>query len=91
MSNPDFARAVLDAIFGILHLADGDVSEPPEDAHLPDNSGILRPLGELHRGMDIPSDTPSLVAPPLVHPDLEDHPLLGKKYWNLKGFGIRLS
>ena len=93
LRNPKAVRLHLDAIWNTVAYrrsrTKSKVDAPFNDkVILPSNDRQTDYTANLRLGAHLPPGLPIDLSPPLVHPDLADHPLLGPRGWDLKTYTI---
>lgn len=93
LRSPKAVRLHLDAIWKTVAYrrtqTKSKVDAPFHDkVILPSNERKTYYTANLRLGAHLPSGLPIDLSPPLVHPDIADHPLLGQRGWDLKTYTI---
>ena len=83
------AKKYLDVVYESIHRKDiKSESAVAQNAYLPDEGYEVRPLGSMHSAVNLPSSLPERQAVPILHRDLQSHPLLRRKSWKPNPFTL---
>ncbi len=87
LGNPSVARIYLDVAFETIRRGQLESeSDVPENTYLPDKRSIAQPLAEMFSDINLPPYLGDQQYVPILHPDLQDHPLLKMHAWKPKPF-----
>ena len=83
------ARKYLDVVYERIHTsAIASEAAVAQNAYLPDDDYGVRPLGSMHSAVNLPPNLPERQAVPILHGDLQSHPLLRRKSWKPNPFSL---
>ena len=87
LSTPSVARSYLDVAYETTQRGglDSD-SDVPENTYLPDERSTAQPLADMFSAVNLPPTLGEEQYVPILHPELQDHPLLKKRAWKLRPF-----
>ena len=89
LGDPSISRIYLDIAYETIQRDDMESeSEVRQHTYLPDEKSMAQPLGELFSAVHLPPSLGVGEQPPILHPQLRDHPLLKRRAWKPNPFTL---
>jgi len=85
LGNPNTVNIYLDVLFKTINygekLSAEDIENLQKNMRLPDVHKNAIPYTELYLGIDLPTDLPNVMIPPILHPKVAGHTLFRIRNW----------